>query len=443
MEQGKDKVVDSRVLRRGRRRRSATSSGSSSRATSAAPAASPARSTSGLKAGRSTYVMMLDDDVECETEGIVRAVTFGDLCRRPTIVGGHMFSICSRRPSCTASARSSSRTASGGAPPPASSPTGTSAGRNLRSARWLHAPDRRRLQRLVHVPDPDARCSPRSASRLPLFIKWDDSEYGLRAKEAGYPTVTFPGAAVWHVPWTDKNDALDWQAYFHHRNRFIAALLHSPYPRGGRMVRESLNHQVKHLVSMQYSTVELRHQALEDVLAGPGAAARGAADQAARDPGAGEAVRRRRSSSPTRRVPAGQAAQAAAQGHSDARPRSISGERPRCRRCCSRCGSCASRASWPRSTPRPRSWRQDAKWYRIARYDSAIVSMPDGTSAAFYRRDPTRFRDLLKRTIDDPPAAAPRVGRPRRGVPRGAARDDLAGGVGGDLPPLAGGTDDE
>ena len=68
---------------------------------------------------------------------------------------------------------------------------------------------------------------------LPLFIKWDDSEFGLRAKEAGYPTVTFPGAAVWHIPWTDKNDALDWQAYFHHRNRFIAALLHSPYPQGG------------------------------------------------------------------------------------------------------------------------------------------------------------------------------------------------------------------
>ena len=63
---------------------------------------------------------------------------------------------------------------------------------------------------------------------MPLFIKWDDSEFGLRAKQAGYPTVSFPGAAVWHVPWTDKNDALDWQSYFHQRNRFIAALLHSP-----------------------------------------------------------------------------------------------------------------------------------------------------------------------------------------------------------------------
>ena len=40
--------------------------------------------------------MMMDDDVVCEPEGIIRAVTFGDLARRPTIVGGHMFSLYSR-----------------------------------------------------------------------------------------------------------------------------------------------------------------------------------------------------------------------------------------------------------------------------------------------------------------------------------------------------------
>jgi galactofuranosylgalactofuranosylrhamnosyl-N-acetylglucosaminyl-diphospho-decaprenol beta-1,5/1,6-galactofuranosyltransferase len=41
----------------------------------------------------------------------------------------------------------------------------------------------------------------------------------------------------------------------------------------------------------------------------------------------------------------------------------------------------------------------DAKWYRLARYDSAIVSMNDGTSAALYRRDPAEFRDLMRRTL--------------------------------------------
>ncbi len=71
------------------------------------------------------------------------------------------------------------------------------------------------------------------------------------------------------MPWSDKNDALDWQAYFHHRNRIVAALLHSTYPKGGRLLRESRNNQIAHLVSMQYSTAELRLLAMEDVLAGP------------------------------------------------------------------------------------------------------------------------------------------------------------------------------
>ena len=62
-----------------------------------------------------------------------------------------------------------------------------------------------------------------------------------------------------------------------------------------------------------------------------------------------------------------------------------------------------------REFPEAEILAMDAKWYRLARYDSAVVSMPDGTSAALYQRDPEKFRDLLKRTLDDPPAAAPRV----------------------------------
>ncbi|MFC5858913.1 glycosyltransferase [Agromyces flavus] len=52
---------------------------------------------------------------------------------------------------------------------------------------------------------------------LPAFIKWDDAEYCLRARAHGFPTVTLPGAALWHVSWLDKDDSIDWQAYFHAR----------------------------------------------------------------------------------------------------------------------------------------------------------------------------------------------------------------------------------
>lgn len=46
-----------------------------------------------LKAGTSDYVLLLDDDVVTETEGVLRAVAFADFARTPTIVGGHMFNL--------------------------------------------------------------------------------------------------------------------------------------------------------------------------------------------------------------------------------------------------------------------------------------------------------------------------------------------------------------
>ena len=44
---------------------------------------------------------------------------------------------------------------------------------------------------------------------LPLFIKWDDADYGLRAGSTGYPTVTMPGTAIWYMAWSDQDDAID------------------------------------------------------------------------------------------------------------------------------------------------------------------------------------------------------------------------------------------
>jgi galactofuranosylgalactofuranosylrhamnosyl-N-acetylglucosaminyl-diphospho-decaprenol beta-1,5/1,6-galactofuranosyltransferase len=349
-----------------------------------------------VRKGTATYAMMMDDDVVCEPEGVIRAITFGDLARRPTIVGGHMFSIYSR-----------SRLHSFGEIVQPwrfwwMSPLDTYsdwdlAARNLRSSRWLH----KRVD--VDFNGWFMCLIPRQVLEdvglsLPLFIKWDDSEFGLRAKAAGYPTVTFPGAAVWHVPWTDKNDALDWQAYFHVRNRFIAALLHSPYPRGGRMIRESRNHQISHLVSMQYSTVEIRHQAMLDVLAGPdhlhemlpeklaevNAFRKQFTDaQLKADPDAFPPLRRKK---PPRKgrdvveIPS-RLSQLVTAGLAPIRhlkpPRPMAKEHP----------EAEVRA-------------MDAKWYRLAGYDSAVVSMNDGTSAAFYQRDSAKFRELMVKTLE-------------------------------------------
>ncbi len=348
-----------------------------------------------LKADESTYVLFLDDDIVAEPESILRAVTFADLARRPSIVGGHMFSLFSK-----------SRLHSFGEvinryrfwwTSPSHVETDWDFGaRNLRSSRWLH--------RRVDVDfNPWFMCLiPMQIVReiglsLPLFIKWDDSEYGVRAQEAGYPTITMPGVAVWHVPWTDKNDALDWQAYFHQRNRFVAALLHSPFPHGGRMVRESFNHQVKHLLAMQYSVVELRHLALEDALAGP----ERLHDDLPTKLGEVRALRKRFTdaqtvSDPDAFPPARRA---------KPRKKDLDSEIPgRASMYLSALKGSVRQfvGTRPLSRHYPESMlpAMDASWFRLATLDSAVVSMPDGTSAALYQRDPELFRDLLRRTIE-------------------------------------------
>ena len=164
------------------------------------------------------------------------------------------------------------------------------------------------------------------------------------------------------------------------------------------MVRESLNHQIKHLVSMQYATVEMRHRALEDVLAGPYALH----GQLATKLGEVNAL---------------------AQQYSDMQLKADRDELPPVRRekppsrgrdsseIPSRVSQLVTAGLAPirqlrkvrrlsQEFPEVELTAMDATWYRLASYDSAVVSMKDGTSAALYRRDPERFRDLLRRTLE-------------------------------------------
>ncbi len=348
-----------------------------------------------VAAGRSTYVLLLDDDVRVETEGIVRAVTFADLARTPTIVGGHMFSMY-QRSVLHALGERVQRWRFWWESVASTVEDHDLARANLRATPWLH----RRVDVdyngwwMCLIPTEVVQ---RIGAALPVFIKWDDAEYGLRAGEAGIPTVSFPGTAVWHVPWTDKDDATDWQAYYHARNRLVAALLHSPYPRGGNVVRESFSIQVKHLLSMQYSTAELRLLALEDTLAGwedlhaalPGKLAqvralRAGAPDATYLPDAASFPASRRRKPPRRgrefEVPRNRSAIiGAAVGGVIKQLRSVD--------------------DLAASHPQADIPHMDARWWLLSRFDSALVSAADGTGVAWYRRDPRRFAALLGRSL--------------------------------------------
>ena len=65
--------------------------------------------------------------------------------------------------------------------------------RNLRSARWLHRRADVDFNGWFSCLIPRVVLEQIGLS-LPLFLKWDDSEFGLRAKEAGFPTVSLPGS---------------------------------------------------------------------------------------------------------------------------------------------------------------------------------------------------------------------------------------------------------
>ena len=195
---------------------SATSCGSSSRATSAAPAASPAAmDETRARRGTATTLLILDDDIICEPESILRAVTFADLARKPTIVGGHMFSLYDRSVLHAFGEVVAPRKWWWGASPNTKARHDFGR-RNLRNTPWLH----RRVDAdyngwwMCLIP---TKIIARAGLAMPVFIKWDDAEYGAARGRRGLPDgVAARAWPSWHIPWLDKNDALDWQAYFHH-----------------------------------------------------------------------------------------------------------------------------------------------------------------------------------------------------------------------------------
>ena len=218
-----------------------------------------------LAAGDSAYHMLIDDDVVIEPESIRRALTFARLCTTPTIVGGHMFDMYDKT-KLHAFAESIDEWNFMWGPVTPGRHDFTSS--NLRQTTWMHE----RIDVAYNgwwmslIPVKVIR---EIGLSLPVFIKWDDAEFSLRARDHGYPTVSLPGAAIWHVSWVDKDDSRDWQAFYHARNRLIAAMLHSSHRHGGRLPLSNFASDVRFLLTMDYYTVKLRQLAYESVLAGP------------------------------------------------------------------------------------------------------------------------------------------------------------------------------
>ena len=345
--------------------------------------------------GTSRYVLLLDDDVLVEPEGILRAVTFADLCRVPTIVGGHMLNMHVRS-MLHAFGETVNRYRFFWGPAPHTKHAQDFASSPLRATRWLH----RRVDVdyngwwMCLIPTDLVR---EIGMALPLFIKWDDADFGLRAQDAGVPTVSMPGAAVWHVPWTDKDDTIDWQAYHHARNRVLVALAHSPYPRGGRLLPESFAVQLKHALSMQYSAAELRLWALEDILSGPDHLHRDLPTKLAEI----RAFRAGQDDSVIQKdplaFPPAKRTKPPKRGKDPTEPRGALGRYTAAATGLVRQFRPVKETS--RIRPEARVPAMDVRWWLLSQFDSAVVSTADGSGASWYKRDAKRFADIMRRSF--------------------------------------------
>jgi galactofuranosylgalactofuranosylrhamnosyl-N-acetylglucosaminyl-diphospho-decaprenol beta-1,5/1,6-galactofuranosyltransferase len=335
-------------------------------------------------------ILFMDDDILLEPDSVLRAVAFSRHAREPMLVGGQMLSLQARSQLSTMGEvvdrnRFLWRNA------PQTEPHHDLAERTLRQTGWLH--------RRVDV-DYNAwwMCLiPRSVAEdlglpMPLFIKWDDAEYGLRARSRGYRTATVPGIAIWHMSFLEKDDTSDWQAYFHYRNRLVAAALHGPDD-AKALLTDILKRTVRHLMLMEYSAVALQHMALRDFLAGP------------------EAL------FPSLPTVLGQVRATRAE-YDDGRPLDSATQvlhgsldamtsqsftvppttKPAILKTLARSVVRNLRAPDPshREVPQRNVSSRQAQWFVLSQLDSATVSTPDGRGVTFRRRDPKLFRSQLR-----------------------------------------------
>ena len=205
-------------------------------------------------------ILFMDDDIILEPESILRLSAFANSARNPVIVGAQMlYALHPKRLHTGAEYADLSQ---------------LTAGKVVDGALW--DADMTKQNQDVRVDAAynawwscmlPAEVVKATGYPLPVFFQWDDIEYGYRAQEHGFPTVTLPGAGVWHADFTWK-DWDDWSRYFSIRNSLITSALHSEFtPLATAKVL--LGHLVAYSTAMQYGLAATVIKAIEDFLEGP------------------------------------------------------------------------------------------------------------------------------------------------------------------------------
>ena len=94
---------------------------------------------------------------------------------------------------------------------------------------------------------------------LPLFVRFDDVEYGLRLEKP----IALSGAAVWHEPFERKHSAAN--EYYHARNALIVNALRRPEVNDAKVALKLL---LSHLLRYRYIHAEMALKGMNDYIKG-------------------------------------------------------------------------------------------------------------------------------------------------------------------------------
>lgn len=346
-----------------------------------------------LKSTDAEFIAYMDDDIEIEPDSILRALAFSRFAKSPLLTGGQMLNLQERSHLHVMGEVVDRGIFMWGAAP---------------NVEYDHdfskypLKDRDNSKLLHRRIDVDFNgwwtcLIPRQVAEeigqpLPLFLKWDDTEYGLRARDAGYPTVTLPGAAVWHMAWSDKDDAIDWQAYFHLRNRLVVASMYLPGD-GKPMIVNTIKATLKHLLCLEYSTVAIQNEAIRDFLAGP----EGLFDLL---PTALGKIHGMRKEFPDAVVVPSSTELPLANRHgvgAVGEPANPIAKVARLAKGVVHNFRKADPAAY--ETPQLNVPTLDARWYLLSQVDGVTVTTADGRGVVYRKRDPRQARDLLKEAM--------------------------------------------
>lgn len=212
------------------------------------------------RAGEAANVILMDDDILCEPETLLRLNAFANVTETPAIVGAQMlFLRNTRRLHIQAERVDIHRLAASQMVP-----------YGLRDVDMIENQQNKRVDAQYNawwsclIP---AEVITAVGLPLPMFFTWDDIEYSMRASAFGFPTISLPNAGVWHAEFHLK-DRDDIKGYFGIRNAMITYALHHDIniPKTTRWLSRKI---LDPLVAMQYGLAYTMMRGMEDYLAGP------------------------------------------------------------------------------------------------------------------------------------------------------------------------------